>query len=59
VIVDAHRLHRQVDQAVRVVETVSVKHVRYPRGLGFLPSIREAILSDLHKSPRAPGDPVF
>ena len=55
VIVDADRLHRQVAETARIVENVSVKKVSYPRGLSFLPSLREAILEDLRASTSIAG----
>jgi hypothetical protein len=54
VIVDGDRLERQVAETTRLVDRIPVKKVSYPRGLGFLPSVRKAILADLKGSAHAP-----
>jgi len=47
VLVDADRLRRQVLQTTHLVSTIPVKKLSYPRRLDELPSVREAILSDV------------
>jgi hypothetical protein len=47
VIIERERLKRQFSVAALVASKVPVKLLSYPRILGSLPSVREAILSDL------------
>jgi hypothetical protein len=49
-IVDAHRLQRQMTQSTRLLNAITVKKLTYPRSLNQLPSVRQAILSDLSSS---------
>lgn len=51
-IVHSARLERQFRQTARVVGTMPVKKVSYPRVLGQLPAVRDAILADLNLSGR-------
>ncbi|SRR5579884_1972214 len=43
---DSARLHRQFLNAARIVQTVPVRKLSYPRSLACLREVREAILSD-------------
>lgn len=49
-IVHSARLERQFRQTARVVTAMPVKRVSYPRVLGQLPAVRDAILADLNAS---------
>ena len=53
-IASPERLQRQADAAIRLVRSVPVKKLFYPRVLGRLPAVREAIVQDL-ASPSAPN----
>ena len=46
-LVDPDRLRRQAIATARLQSAVPVKKLWYPRGLGHLPAVRQAILSDL------------
>jgi hypothetical protein len=46
-LVDPERLQRQVSETSRLLGSVPVKKLTYPRKLKDLPSVREAILSDV------------
>jgi hypothetical protein len=46
-IVDSARLERQFTQSARVASTMTVKNVSYPRVLGQLPAVRDAIVANL------------
>jgi hypothetical protein len=47
VIIERQRLQRQFRMATLVASKVPIKLLCYPRTLASLPSVREAILSDL------------
>lgn len=49
VISEGERLKRQFKMATVVASKVPIKSLSYPRILGLLPSVREAILSDLRR----------
>ena len=48
-VLDQDRLKRQFTETSRLVRSVPVKKLFYPRVAGFLPSVREAILEDLRR----------
>jgi hypothetical protein len=50
-IVDADRLHRQITETARIVERVPTSKLTYPRGMGSLPAVRDAILSHVYGAP--------
>ena len=49
-IVNPARLERQFEAAARVVSLMAVKKISYPRILGRLPSVRDALLADLNST---------
>jgi len=49
-LVDPERLRRQAGATACLLSALPVKKLSYPRGLGHLPSVRQAILSDLEGS---------
>jgi hypothetical protein len=54
-IVDPERLQRQVRETTRLVASLPVKKLAYPRGVTYLPAVRDAILADLGDSHSANG----
>lgn len=48
VILDGDRASRQIKETARIVNTVPVKRLLHPRSLEALPSVRQAIIKDLH-----------
>lgn len=57
-VVDADRLQRQVRETTRLVGSLPVKKLSYPRGVAHLPEVRDAILEDLRDSHSAKGRPA-
>jgi hypothetical protein len=52
-VTDPDRLKRHFDHAARLASSLPVSTLSYPRSLGSLPSVREAILRDVaRRSPR-------
>lgn len=51
------RLQRQFAACARIAARVPVKLLSYPRRLGLLPAVRQAILSDLARSGAEDGQP--
>jgi len=54
-VADAERLQRQVRVTSRLVGSLPVKKLAYPRGVARLPEVRDAILADLRGSQPAKG----
>jgi hypothetical protein len=48
-VTDPGRLSRQLEFAASVAATLPVKRIAYPRSLGVLPIVRDAILADLSR----------
>jgi hypothetical protein len=55
VVVDAHRLERQLTKMTSLAMAMPIKRLQYPRGLDCFPFLREAILSDLKNAGRGKG----
>jgi hypothetical protein len=55
IIVDPHRLQRQLTQMTCLVMAMPVKRLRYPRRMDCFPFLREAILSDVKNRGRNHG----
>jgi len=49
-IVNPARLERQFEAATRVASVMTVKKISYPRILGRLPAVRDALLADLNST---------
>jgi len=47
VLVDPSRLQRQVRETARLVKSIPIQKLSYPRDLDQLPAVREAILADV------------
>jgi len=52
--VEARRLRRQFETTARLLTTVPVRRASYPRGLDYLPLVRDAILADFRRLGRNP-----
>ncbi len=48
-VVEPERLKRHFEMSTRLVRSVPVRTIRYPRDLALLPKIRDAILADLER----------
>ena len=55
-LLDPDRLRRQAGAAARLLSAVPVKKLSCPRGMDHLPSVREAILSDVQSLRLATGE---
>jgi hypothetical protein len=51
VILDGDRVHRQFKETTRIANSIPMKRLMHPRSLDSLPSVREAILNDLRRTP--------
>lgn len=49
---DSARLRRQFEMTARLVSKVPVKTLSYPRGLDLLPTVCEAVISDINRMKR-------